>query len=191
MGLPSEEAVTIALRTQQIIAEESGVAKTGDPMGGSYYLESLTQEIKARAMEELERIQKLGGALEAIKSGYIQKEIQKSAYAFQKDVDEGMKIIVGVNRFSTSEKETTKVEQIPRKSIQLQLRHLKNYRKTRNKSLFEKTIFALEDEASRDPENRKNLIPFIIEVTMKGATTGEISDALRSAFGEYRPRTAV
>ena len=191
LGLPSEESVTIALRTQQIIAEESGVIETSDPIGGSYYLESLTDELEARAIEELERVQKLGGALEAIKSGYIQKEIQTSAYEFQRAVDEGERVIVGVNRFESSEREPFKVLQISKKSAESQVRHIKKYRTRRNKSLFEKAISDLETEASKDRENRKNLVPFMIEATKAGATTGEISDTLRSAYGEYHPRTAV
>ena len=122
LGLPSEESVTIALRTQQIIAEESGVIETADPIGGSYYLECLTNEIEARAIEELDKVQKLGGALEAIKSGYIQKEIQRSAYEFQKKVDEGERVIVGVNRFVSSEREPIKVLQISKKFVERQLR---------------------------------------------------------------------
>jgi len=191
LGLPSEESVIIALRTQQIIAEESGVIQTADPIGGSYYIESLTNEIEARATEELDRVQKLGGALEAIKSGYIQKEIQRSAYEFQKAVDESEKVIVGVNRFESSERESNKVLQISRKSVERQLRHLKKFRMSRNKLDFEKAISALEKEVSKDRGSRKNLIPLIIEATKMGATTGEISDTLRSAYGEYHPRTLV
>ena len=103
LGLPTEDAVTIALRTQQIIAEESNIRSTIDPVGGSYYLENLSDEIESRATEELERVLRLGGALDAIKSGYIQNEIQKSAYAFQKEVDSNQKVIVGVNKYAGPE----------------------------------------------------------------------------------------
>jgi len=191
LGLPSEESVTIALRTQQIIAEESGVVQTADPLGGSYYLETLTNEIEARVVEELDRVQKLGGALEAIKSGYIQKEIQRSAYEYQREVDEGERVIVGVNRFESSEKEPMKVSQISKKSVERQLRQIKNYKRSRNRNRLEKAISALETEASKDRENRKNLVPLIIEAVRIGATTGEISDSLRSSYGEYHPRNVL
>ncbi len=192
LGLPSEDAVTIALRTQQIIAEESGVIKTADPLGGSYYLECLTDEIEALANEELEKIERLGGALEAIKAGYIQKEIQNSAYKYEKEVDEKKKVVVGVNMFQSEEREPLKVLQISKKSIERQLSHLQDFRRKRDRSSCEKAISALQERASRRSHgDENNLVPFIIQATKAGVTTGEISDALRTVFGEYYPRALV
>jgi len=189
LGLPSEESVTIALKTQQIIAEETGVIQTADPLGGSFYLESLTDEIEARATEEFERIERMGGALAAIKSGYVQREIQKSAYEYQKAVDEKSRIVVGVNLFESGERESVKVLRISKTSIDRQLRHLKEFRRKRDQPLCDKSLSALEECASRKKGGAQdNLIPFIIQSVKAGATTGEISDVLRSAFGEYRPR---
>ena len=192
LGLPSEESATIALRTQQIIAEESGVIDAADPLGGSFYLESLTDEIESRAMEELDRIEKLGGALEAIKMGYIQKEIQKSAYEYQREVDEKTKIVVGVNMFESGKKEALKILRISKKSVDQQLRQLDNFRKKRDRSSYEKAISELQEQASRKSrDNENNLVPFIIKAAKSGATTGEISDSLRAAFGEYHPKIIV
>lgn len=192
LGLPSEESVTIALRTQQIIAEESGVIETVDPLGGSYYLESLTDEIESRATEELERIQSMGGALAAIKTGYIQKEIQKSAYQYQKAVDEKTRVIVGVNVFESKEKESPNILHISKKSVERQLEHLKSFRSNRDQVACGKALDKLRERAAgRQSGSDENLVPFIIESVKVGSTTGEISDALRSAYGEYHPRTLL
>ena len=192
LGLPSEEAVTIALRTQQIIAEESGVIETADPVGGSFYLEALTDEIEARATEELERIEKLGGALKAIKTGYIQREIQQSAYEYQKAVDEKNKFVVGVNMFVDEERQSPMLLRISNKSVQQQLAQLRKFREKRDNVACEKAISLLEEIASkRNQGDENNLVPLIIQATKAGATTGEISNALRAAFGEYHPSTIV
>lgn len=198
LGLPTEEAVTLALRTQQLIAEESGVTKTVDPAGGSFYLENLTDELESRALQEFERVQKMGGALAAIKSGYIQSEIQKSAYEFQKQVDEGTKVVVGVNKFEQDErgrnskekKNEIKVLSISQSSINAQLASLRRFKQKRNKQKLNVVLENLKNEASSDPSERENLMPFIIEATLAHATTGEISRALREAYGEYRPKTS-
>jgi methylmalonyl-CoA mutase N-terminal domain/subunit len=190
LGLPTEEAVNLALRTQQIIAEESGVTKTVDPAGGSFYLENLTDELEERALEEFEKVQKIGGSLEAIKSGYIQSEIQKSAYEFQKQVDAGAKTVVGVNKYHENE-DMSKIKalSISRASVEEQISSLKKFRRSRNRKKVESVIEQLKSEASKAPSERQNLVPFIIEATRNRATTGEISAALREAFGEYRPRS--
>ncbi len=191
LGLPTEDAVTLALRTQQIIAEESGVTKTVDPAGGSYYLETLTDELEARALEEFERVQKMGGSLEAIKSGYIQSEIQKSAYEFQKQVDGGRKIVVGVNKFQENvSPNKIKVLSISKTSVREQLLSLKKFRQTRDKKKLEVSLDRLKTEATKAASERENLMPLIIEATKQRATTGEISTALREAYGEYHPRTS-
>ncbi len=191
LGLPTEEAVTIALRTQQIIAEESGVTKTVDLIGGSHYLESLTDEIEARVWEELEKISKLGGALSAIKTGYIQSEIQKSAYEFQKRVDNRESIIVGVNKYSSNASPNFPLQRISKESTTKQIRHLKAFKEDRDKSRATAAISKLEAQASRDPQDRINLVSLIIDCVKARVTTGEVSNALRSAYGEYHPQTRV
>jgi methylmalonyl-CoA mutase N-terminal domain/subunit len=200
LGLPTEEAVRTALRTQQIIAEETGVTRTVDPMGGSYYLEYLTDELEARAQEELEKIERIGGALDAIKSGYVQREIQKNAYSYQKQVDAGLKIVVGVNKYrGEGEREQgtitrlgsgnarIKIHSISQKSVALQIKGLKRFKETRDNTLVLNALSKLEIEASRNRESRRNLMYPIIDAVRAKATTGEISTALRKAFGEYRP----
>lgn len=188
LGLPTEEAATIALRTQQIIAEESGVTKTVDPAGGSHYLEALTDEIESRVWKELDKISKLGGALSAIKAGYIQKEIQRSAYEFQKSVDSLERSIVGVNKYSSDSNSKMAVHSVSRESAIKQISHLEKFKKERNKSEVERSLSKLEKEAMRDPFDRTNLMAPIIECVKSGATTGEISDTLRKLYGEFHPK---
>ena len=191
LGLPTEDAVTLALRTQQIIAEETGVTKTVDPAGGSYYLETLTNELEARALEEFERVQKMGGSLEAIKSGYIQSEIQKSAYDFQKQVDAGRKVIVSVNKYKEDTGMTkVKLLSISKASVREQISSLKKFRRSRDQKKAECWLDRLKTEASKTQAERQNLMPFIIEATKQHATVGEISRALREAYGEYHPRSS-
>lgn len=185
LGLPTEKAVTLALRTQQIIAEESGVTRTADPLGGSYYVEYLTDELEARALDEFDRVQKLGGSLKAIKAGYIQSEIQKSAYEFQKQVDEGSKIIVGVNKHTERSERQESAMRIASKSILDQSKSLKKFRKSRDKKKLSNSLEKLKLEASDSSHERMNLIPFVIDAVKSKATTGEISNALREAYGEY------
>ncbi len=194
LGLPTERAATIALRTQQIIAEESGVTKTVDPVGGSWYIERLTDELESLAMEELERVEKMGGALSAIKQGYIQNEIQKSAYRFQKEVDSGQRVIVGVNKYTSDDgrrkNETTTrtvVQRISNESARRQIQALRRFRASRDKAKLEKALSSLLEAADR----KSNLMPSIIAATRERATTGEISDTLRKAFGEYRARVEI
>jgi methylmalonyl-CoA mutase N-terminal domain/subunit len=192
LGLPTEEAVTLALRTQQIIAEETNVTKTVDPVGGSYYLESLTDQLEARAIEEFERVQKMGGSLAAIKSGYIQNQIQKSAYEFQKQVDAGQKIVVGVNKYEEGRNMKRKVRllSISENSVRDQIISLKRYKRLREWKKVELALDRLRNEASKPVSERQNLMPFIIEATKQRATTGEVSQALKDAFGSYRPSSA-
>jgi methylmalonyl-CoA mutase, N-terminal domain len=195
LGLPTEDAVMLALRTQQIIAEESGVTKTADPAGGSYYLEHLTDELEARALEEFEKVEKIGGSLDAIKTGYIQSEIQKSAYEFQKEVDEGRKVVVGVNKYRDDNDSVAKTTRSPKikvltislSSVRDQLAGLAKFRRARDKKKLEDSLNKLEFEASKTLNERKNLVPLIIGATKQHATTGEISGALRRAYGEYHP----
>ncbi|HZW55615.1 MAG TPA: methylmalonyl-CoA mutase family protein [Nitrososphaerales archaeon] len=203
LGLPTEEAVSIALRTQQIIAEESGVTKTVDPLGGSYYLEALTDEIEARVTEELARVDRLGGALAAIKANYFQNEIQKSAYAFQKEVDSGERTIVGVNRFSERrDRESSpsfRKQRISEASVKAQIRSLKRFRAERDSTKSEASLSRLEEAADKlkGAAGRKsqgkdnNLMYLILDAVRAKATTGEIGDALRMAYGDYHARLGI
>ena len=191
LGLPTEEAVTLALRTQQIIAEESGVTRTVDPSGGSHYLEALTDEIESRVWKELDEISKLGGALKAIKSGYVQKEIQLSAYEFQKCVDSGERFIVGVNKYTSGSSAKISVQSISRTSALRQLNHIKSFKMKRDKISLEKALSKLEEAASLDPMERSNLMTLVIKCVKARATTGEISNALRAVYGEHHPRMEV
>jgi methylmalonyl-CoA mutase N-terminal domain/subunit len=191
LGLPTEDAVTLALRTQQIIAEETGVTKTVDPAGGSYYLENLTNELEAKALEEFEKVQRMGGSLAAIKSGYIQNEIQKSAYDFQKQVDAGRKIVVGVNKYREEKAESrTKVLSISKTSVREQISSLRKFRRSRDLKKVESALDSLRAEASKEAGARENLMPFVINATRNYATTGEISSVLKDAFGDYHPSSS-
>jgi len=192
LGLPTEEAATIALRTQQIIAEESGVTKTVDPLAGSYYLEDLTDELEARVLSELARIEKLGGALATIKSGFMQSEIQNSAYKFQKDVDSNKRTVVGVNKYK-NEKERVRmhIQVISKNSVWEQTRSLRKFRENRDRQRLEKALSTLEEHASRDRSGSSNLMNAILDAAKAAATTGEISKALRAAYGDYRPKFAL
>jgi methylmalonyl-CoA mutase N-terminal domain/subunit len=195
LGLPTQEAVTLALRTQQIIAEESGVTRTIDPVGGSFYLENLTDELETRALEEFAKVQKMGGALSAIKEGYLQSEIQKSAYDFQKLVDAGRRVVVGVNRYIEEDEQVLSSKKInvlaiSKASVRDQLSALKKFKSNRDKRRVENILSRLKDEASKQVTERGNLVPLIIEATRSRATTGEISSTLREAYGEYHPRVS-
>jgi methylmalonyl-CoA mutase N-terminal domain/subunit len=183
LSLPTEESVQIALRTQQIIAHESGVTKTADPLAGSYYLESLTRNLEADAIRLLERVEDLGGARKAIESGFVHREIQDSAYKFQKSVDEGRTIIVGVNKFTEGNSEP-KIQRIDPKLERVQVRQLKKMKAARNTRQVKNALGRLSGSAKRE----ENLVGHILGAVRANCTVGEISDVLREAFGEYRVR---
>jgi len=183
LSLPTEESVRIALRTQQIIANESGVTKTADPLAGSYYLEYLTRNLEAKATGLLERVEDLGGARKAIESGFVHREIQESAYRFQKSVDEGRTIIVGVNKFTEGSSEP-KIQRIDPKLEKAQVRQLKKMKASRNTTQVKNALGRL----SRSAKHQQNLVDDILGAVRSNCTVGEISDALREAFGEYRVR---
>jgi len=182
LGLPTEESAQLALRTQQIIAHESGITKVADPFGGSFYIEELTDKIERGARDYLERIDSLGGTLAAIEKGWIQAEIQNAAYEFQQQVERGEKIVVGVNRFH-QESETALAALRIDPAIELQqVERLREVRASRNKTEVEARLGALE-QAARGSDN---LTPKIMAACEAYATVGEISDCLRKVFGEYR-----
>ena len=181
LGLPTEEAVKIALRTQQIIASESGVIKTVDPLGGSYYIEYLTDKIEEEVMKLINKIDKLGGSLKAIESGYIQSEIQKNAYKYQCELDEQSKIIVGVNEFIDDSKHVIKHQNMNSDLSDIQHKNLTNLKKTRNSYDVEKSLQNLEVAIS----SGENTTPIIFDSVKKYVTIEEICNVFRELFGEY------
>jgi len=183
-ALPSREAVTVALRTQQIIAYESGVADTVDPLAGSYYVEYLTKEIEERALKYIEEIDAMGGAVAAIERGFMQKEITESAYRFQKAVESKERIIVGVNEFISEEKAPIKILRIDPEIEKALIERLNQIKRQRNQAKVKEALSRLRGAAEREDVN---LMPFVIDAVKEYATLGEICDALREVFGEYKP----
>ena len=184
LGLPTEESARLALRTQQIIAYESGVTNTADPVGGSYYIEQLTDDIERGAREYIERIDAMGGTLAAIENNYIQNEIQNAAYEYQQAVERGEAIVVGVNRFKQEESETPRIFRLNPELEQQQIARLREMRASRSASEVEASLSALE-QAARSSDN---LMRHILACSEVFATVGEISDRLRAVFGEYQER---
>jgi methylmalonyl-CoA mutase N-terminal domain/subunit len=185
LSLPTEESVQIALRTQQIIAHESGVADTIDPLAGSYFVEHLTDEIERQARAYIERIDDMGGALVAVESGYIQREIQESAYRYQKAVEEGDEVIVSVNRFTVDEDHPPKLLRVDPAVGRRQATRLAKLRTRRDNARVQAALTDLRAAA----RGNANLLPPILAAVEAYATTGEICSALREEFGEYQPHT--
>jgi methylmalonyl-CoA mutase N-terminal domain/subunit len=177
----------LALRTQQIIAQESGVANTVDPVAGSYAIESLTNEIEKEAREYLLRIDAMGGMLKAIESGFVQQEIQKAAYEYQLAIDRGDQLVVGVNRFQSEEERLIPTLRIDPEIERAQVARLQALRARRNAA---QTQAALE-EVERRAHGTENLMPAILAAVECHSTVGEISDALRRAFGEYQESVVI
>jgi methylmalonyl-CoA mutase N-terminal domain/subunit len=180
--LPSEEAVQIALRTQQLIAYETGVTDTVDPMGGSYYVESLTREIYERAEEYIRKIDEMGGAVEAIEQGFIQREIQESAYKYQREIEKDERVVVGVNRLQTVEERPTNLLRVDPEVRVAQIERLKRLKSKRDDQKVRETLANLKVGA----EGRDNLMPLILDAVKAYGTLGEICDVLREVFGEYQ-----
>jgi len=187
LSLPTEETVQVALRTQQILAYESGVTDTVDPLAGSYYVEHLTDEIERRAVDYLERIDRMGGALGAIESGFIQREIQESAYRHQQAVESGERIVVGVNRFQVREERHLRALRIDESVQRAQAQRLKQLRVERDSSAVTRALWELEVAAAGDD----NLMPYILQAVEAYATLGEICAVLRRVFGEHRPAVGI
>jgi methylmalonyl-CoA mutase N-terminal domain/subunit len=182
LSLPTQQAVQVALRTQQILAHESGAVNTVDPCAGSFYIEHLTDEIERRASEYIDRIEKLGGARHAIESGFITREIQESAWKFQQQVDSRRRIVVGVNEFVTDEKQKPNLLRTDPDAMARQAARLEQLRKRRD---FARVRESLE-QLGRAARGESNLMPFLLNCVQAYATVGEISDTLRIVFGEYR-----
>ncbi|HXI38886.1 MAG TPA: methylmalonyl-CoA mutase family protein [Bryobacteraceae bacterium] len=186
-ALPSEHAVTIALRTQQVIAHESGVTIAPDPLGGSYFLERLTLDTEAAALAYIRRIDEMGGMITAIEQNFPQREIANASYEYQKAVERGDKIIVGVNAFQSDREEAVEILQIDRAAQDHQAKKLAALRATRDNSRVRAALDALK----RTAEGTENTMPFILDAVRAYATLGEICDALRGVFGSYQETSLV
>jgi methylmalonyl-CoA mutase N-terminal domain/subunit len=187
LALPTEQSARIALRTQQIIAYESGAPQTIDPLAGSYYIESLTNEIEKRASEYLEKIESMGGMLKAIERGYVQQEIQKAAYEYQQAVDRHEAIVVGVNQFEMDDEKTVPLQRIDEALERKQVERLQALRAKRDPAPWQVAIKTVEDTA----RSGENLMPRILAAVEANATVGEISDAMRKVYGEYREAVVI
>ncbi|HYP41295.1 MAG TPA: methylmalonyl-CoA mutase family protein, partial [Chloroflexia bacterium] len=187
LALPTERSARIALRTQQIIAHETGVASTIDPMAGSYYVEALTNSIEEGARTYLGRIDEMGGTLAAIEGGFQQDEIQEAAYKWQSEVDAGERVIVGVNRYGVEEGPHADILKVDPHLQSRQVEGLRQLRAERDAGQVEGALVRLRNAA----EGSDNLMPLIIDSVEKLCTLGEISDTLRSVFGEYHERKGI
>ena len=179
-GLPSEKAAMIALRTQEIIAYESNVVNTVDPLGGSYYVEWLTDKMEEEVYRYFDKIESIGGVLEGIKKGFFQKEIAESAYKLQKEIEEGKRILVGVNKYLVNEEPEIEVLKIPEYVERRQIKRVKEYKKNRDIKKVEYSLNKIKAKA-----NEENLMPYIIEAIKNKATLGEIVNALKEVWGVY------
>lgn len=188
LALPTTESVTIALRTQQIIAYESGLADVVDPLGGSYYVEAMTNAIEKEAMEYIKKIDEMGGAVEAIEKGYIQKEIQDSAYAWQMAVESGEKTIVGVNKFQIEEKPVEGLLRVDASAGEFQKKKLAEVKATRDNAKVAEELAKLEKVAA---DESVNLMPVILDCVRAYCSLGEICGVLRKVFGEYKPHVTL
>jgi methylmalonyl-CoA mutase N-terminal domain/subunit len=185
--LPSEEAVQIALRTQQLIAYESGVTDTVDPLAGSYYVEALTKEICERAESYIQKIDEMGGAVRAIEKGFIQREIQDSAYQYQREIEQEERVVVGLNRFQVEEEKPTNLLRVDPAVRLAQVEKLERLRSNRNGSTVDAALSKLRKAA----EGTQNLMPLILAAVREYATLGEICDVMREVFGEYRAASTL
>ncbi|OEF95543.1 methylmalonyl-CoA mutase [Vulcanibacillus modesticaldus] len=183
LALPTEESARIALRTQQIIAYESGVTDTVDPLGGSYYIEELTDRIEKEVEKYLQKIDELGGAVKAIEEGYIQREIHKAAYDYQQDIERKQQWIIGLNAFAIENEKMPEIHRVDPIVAQEQEQKLLELKATRDNYAVTSTLKALKEAAKTD----KNLMPYIIDAVKVYATLGEITNVLRDVFGEYQP----
>ena len=185
LSLPTEESARLALRTQQLIAYESGVTLTADPLGGSYYLEYLTDKLEKLAFEEMERIDKAGGMLKAIESGYVKREILNAAYDKQMQIEKKKRIVVGVNAFKPTKAASHRVHPLPESIQRVRVRQLSRMKSSREPGSIRNCLEHLKSAA----QNGENLLPSISESVRAECSVGEISDALREVFGAYRAPT--
>jgi methylmalonyl-CoA mutase N-terminal domain/subunit len=187
LALPSEQSVQVALRTQQLIAHESGSADTIDPLGGSYYIEKLTDEIEKRAMDYIDKIDQLGGSVVAVEKGYIQQEIQDAAYRYQKEIETGDRVIVGVNRFQTQEPPPQGLLKVDPRVREVQIKRLAELKASRSSQGVKASL----EELKKVARGEGNLMVPILSCVRAYCTLGEVCDALRSVFGEYESAVKV
>jgi len=180
-ALPSEDPVTLALRTQQVIAYETGVTAEPDPLGGSYFLERLTLDVEAAANDYIRRIDEMGGMIPAIERGFPQVEIAQASYEYQKEIERGEQVIVGVNKFAEQDEQPIDVLQIDQSSEQKQIQRLDMLKRQRSASEVAKTLNALR----RAAEGTENTMPYILDAVRAYATVGEVCGALKDVFGSY------
>ena len=183
LALPSEESVRLALRTQQVLAYETGAATTIDPLGGSYLVESLTDRLEAEAEQYMRDIEKCGGMVQAIEQGYVQRQIEEAAYAYGQAIETGDRVIVGVNRFQQADEPEPEIFVVPEDTEQKQIEEIRSVKKSRS----EQTVQASLDAVERTAKSDDNLMPPILEAVRAYATTGEICQRLERVFGEYEP----
>jgi methylmalonyl-CoA mutase N-terminal domain/subunit len=182
LALPTEKSVNIALRTQQIIAHESGVADTPDPLAGSYFVEQLTDELEAKALELIRKVDERGGSIGAIEQKFMQGEIARAALHYQRAVERGEQIVVGVNRYQSDLEPPAQLQGIDPKATGRQLKRLADFRSSRDAAGVAKSLADLHDAA----KSESNLVPKILGALRSGATLGEVCDTMRAVFGEYR-----
>jgi methylmalonyl-CoA mutase N-terminal domain/subunit len=182
-ALPSEQAATVALRTQQIIAEETGVADTIDPLGGSYYLEWLTDEMEEKAFEYFDKIERVGGLLNAIKTGFLQREIAETAYRYQQELERDERVVVGVNKYQVDEKQPIDTLKINEEAQRRQIERIARVRNTRDNA---KVKEALDELRKAFEDEKANSMYPIIKAVRAYATLGEIMDVGRKVFGDYK-----
>jgi methylmalonyl-CoA mutase N-terminal domain/subunit len=187
LALPTEDAALIALRTQQVLAHETGVTNTTDPVAGSYAIEHLTNEIEKGALEYIEKVDAMGGMLRAIEAGFVQGEIQKAAYDFQRAVEKKDQIVVGVNDFIAEEERTIPILRIDAEIERSQIARLNALRAKRDSARTKSALAELQRRAA----TTENLLPAILAAVEAYATVGEISDALRRVFGEYQESVVI
>jgi methylmalonyl-CoA mutase N-terminal domain/subunit len=182
LALPSAEAVRVALRTQQIVAEETGIFDTADPLGGSYYIESLTDKLEEKATEIFDKVQSMGGAVAAIEQGFQQREIAHSAYEKQKQIESGETVLVGVNKYVVNEPVTIEVRKVDPEEERRQVEKVKKLRRERDNEKVKKSLEQLREAAN----DGVNLVPCLLGVVKTYATLGEVCDTLRGVYGEYK-----
>jgi methylmalonyl-CoA mutase N-terminal domain/subunit len=183
LALPAEESVRLALRTQQVLAYESGVTSTVDPLAGSYYVEALTDRIELEVWQYIDRIEALGGMVPSILKGYVQKQIQEAAFRTQKDIEKGERVVVGINKFQMEEKRPENLLRVDPAIRQVQTDKLSQVKRIRNSSRVQQSLSALRQGAKQDDVN---LLPLILEAVREYATLGEICRVLRDEFGEHK-----
>jgi methylmalonyl-CoA mutase N-terminal domain/subunit len=183
LALPTENAVRIALRTQQVIAHETGVVNTIDPLGGSYHVEQLTNEMERQAYEYFDRIEKLGGVVEAIKENFFQREIAEASFRYQQEVEAEQRVVVGVNRYQLDDEQPLEILRIDPKLEQEQIERVRALRTRRESAEVERTLGDLKRAAAQDGAN---LMPPILEASRAYVTMGEMCDALREVWGVWR-----